>query len=100
MNNYTNNMNQVDEKKTATEHEIIILHYMQTGQLNRKDAIQKFIDFNSSHPDYYAATNAVATVSGSLCPIENLPNSAIIDNLNSQLLYLTGKNLLHNSSQA
>ena len=98
MDNY-NNINQMNEQKTAAEHEFIILHYLQTGQLDRDDAIKKFIDFNSSHPNYYASVNAAAAISGGSCPIESLPNNAIVENLNTQLLYLTGKNLLHNNSQ-
>lgn len=97
MNNY-NNINQINEQKTAAEHEFIILHYLQTGQLDRNDAINKYINFNSSHPDYCKAVNAVIVVSGNSCPIGNLPNGAIVDNLNAQLFYLTGKNLLHNNS--
>ena len=97
MDNY-NNINQMNEQKTAAEHEFIILHYLQTGQLDRDDAIKKFIDFNSSHPDYCKTVNAAAAVSGNLCPIGNLPNGVIVENLNTQLFYLTGKNLLNNNS--
>lgn len=97
MDNY-NNINQVNEQKTAAEHEFIILRYLQTGQLDRDDAIKKFIDFNSSHPDYCKTVNAAAAVSGNLCPIGNLPNGVIVENLNTQLFYLTGKNLLNNNS--
>lgn len=97
MNN-DNNINQMSEQETATEHEFIILHYLQTGQLDRDDAINKYINFNSSHLDYCNTVNTAAAVSGNSCPIWNLPNSAIVKNLNAQLLYLTGKNLLNDNS--
>lgn len=39
-----------DDAKTMAEHESIIRRYRLTGQLDRADAIQKYIDFNQAHP--------------------------------------------------
>lgn len=93
MNNY-HTINQTDEEQTAAEHEAIILHYLKTGELDRDDAIKKYRNFNYTHYEYYTGISVAATATNSLCPIENLPNNAIVDNLNAQLFYLTGKNLL------
>ena len=97
MNNYRT-INQTDEKQTAAEHEAIILHYLNTGELDRDDAIKKYKNFNYTHSEYYTGISVAAAATNSLCPIENLPNNVIVDNLNAQLLYLTGKNLLDNQS--
>lgn len=93
MNNY-HILNQSDDAKTVIEHEAIILHYLSTGQLDRDDAIKKYKNFNDNHTEYYTGISVSAATTNSLCSIESLPNYAIIANLNAQLFYLTGKNIL------
>ena len=92
---FNNNLNEPsDDKQTAIEHEYIILHYVQTGYLDRTDAIKKFKKFNDSHPEYALPMQAGAKASGSAIQIELAPDNVIIGNLNQQLFYLAGKNLL------
>ena len=78
---------QVDDAKTAAEHESIILRYQRT------DAIKKYKDFNDTHPDYYVSMTAVTTVSGSAGLINNAPDNVIVGNLQAQLVYLAGKKI-------
>ncbi len=85
---------QVDDARTAAEHEAIILRYQRTGELDRTDAIKKYKDFNDAHLDYYVSMTAVTTVSGSAGLIDNAPDNVIVGNLQAQLLFLTGKNVL------
>ncbi len=82
-----------DDAITIAEHSAILLHYKQTGHLERSDAIKKYKEFNDNHPEYYLAMKAVATQNGTAVQID-IPDEVIIGNLNQQLLYLTGKNLL------
>ena len=84
---------QVDDAKTAAEHESIILRYQRTGELDRADAIKKYKDFNDAHPDYYVSMTAVTTISGSAELIDNAPDTVIAGNLQAQLVYLTGKKI-------
>lgn len=81
----------IDEAKTTSEHEAIILKYQKTGVLDRDDAIKKYKDFNSAHPEYYASMTVAATASGSSVPIDNVSDNVIVGNLQAQLAYLTGK---------
>ncbi len=85
-----------DDAITIAEHSAILLHYKQTGHLERSDAIKKYKEFNDNHPEYYLAMKTVATQNGTAVQIDDkdIPDEVIIGNLNQQLLYLTGKNLL------
>lgn len=85
---------QLDDEKTIAEHKKIILTYLRTGFLDKADAIKKYKDFNDKHKDYYAAVCIGGTIANNLTSIENMPPQAIIGNLNQQLVFLCGKNLL------
>ena len=85
---------QIDDTKTAAEHEAIILKYQNTGYLDRVDAIQKYNNFNDSHPEYYISMTTAATVLGSAAQIDQVSNDVIVGNLKAQLLYITRKNML------
>lgn len=82
-----------DDVKTAAEHEAIILKYQQTGILDRDDAIKKYNDFNTNHPEYYTSMTITAMVSGSAVPIDRTPDNVIVGNLQAQLTYLIGKKI-------
>lgn len=84
---------QLDDAKTAAEHESIILRYQRTGELDRDDAIKKYKDFNDAHPDYYVSMTTIATVSSSAELIDNVPDNVIVGNLTAQLAYLAGKKI-------
>lgn len=84
----------LDDAKTMAEHQKIITTYQATGQLDRVDAINKYMKFNSSHPEYIAAVNLQGTVFHNVAPMETLSDWDIVSNLNRQLVYLGGKNLL------
>lgn len=83
-----------DDAKTMAEHEYIIMTYRSTGKLDRADAIEKYKDFNRSHPEYIAGVNIQGAVIHNVFPMENLNDFDIVRNLQLQLLYLGGKNLL------
>lgn len=83
-----------DDAKTMAEYQKIITTYQATGQLDRGDAINKYMKFNSSHPEYIAAVNLQGTVFHNVAPMETLSDWDIVSNLNRQLVYLGGKNLL------
>jgi len=83
-----------DDAKTMAEHQRIITTYQATGQLDRADAIKKYKDFNSSHPEYIAAVNLQGTVFHNVAPMDTLSDWGIVMNLNRELMYLGGKNLL------
>lgn len=91
-----------DDATTIAEHSAILLHYRQTGYLDRDDAIRKYKEFNDSHREYYLAMTATANRSGTLVQIDgkDISDEIIIGNLNQQLLYLTGKNLLEDLNHA
>ncbi len=90
-----------DDVTTIAEHTAILRHYKQTGYLERRDAIKKYKEFNDNHPEYYLAMKAVATQNGTAVQIdEDIPDEVIVGNLNQQLLYLTGKNLLEELNHA
>jgi len=90
-----------DEVITATEHTAIILRYSETGQLDRDDAIKKYKDFNAHYPEYYLQMTALAERMGTSAKVddEGTSDGVIVGNLNQQLLYLTGKNLLKKLQQ-
>ena len=50
-----------DDAKTIAEHSSLILTYRQTGNLNREDAIRKYKEFNTKHPEYCAGIEAWTT---------------------------------------
>lgn len=83
-----------DDAKTMVEHQRIITTYQTTGRLDRDDAIKKYKDFNNSHPEYIAAVNLQGTVFHNVAPMDTLSDWDIVMNLNRQLMYLGGKNLL------
>lgn len=85
-----------DDAKTVAEHAEIILRYQKTGYLDRDDAIKKYKKFNDDHLDYYVLMRAATASAGTAVYIEDerIPESVIVGNLNQQLLWLTGKNLL------
>lgn len=99
-NDFLRNVHEAKEKKddatTATEHAAIILRYVQTGWLDRDDAVKKYKKFNDDHKDYWLAMTATTALAGTAADIEDerIPDSVIIGNLNQQLLFLTGENLL------
>lgn len=84
---------QVDDTKTAAEHESIILRYQRTGELDRADAIRRYKDFNDAHPDYYVSMATITTISGGAGLIDNAPDNVIVGNLQAQLVYLAGKKI-------
>lgn len=79
---------------TMVEHEHIITTYCSTGKLDREDAIKKYKDFNNSHPMYMIGLNVQGTAFHNILPIEKLNDFHIVRNLQLQLRYLRGKNLL------
>lgn len=86
-----------DDATTIAEHEAIILHYRQTGHLlDHDDAVRKYEEFNANHPEYYKPMMTIAIQNGTAVQIDdkNTPEEVIVGNLNQQLFYLTGKNLL------
>lgn len=83
-----------DDAKTMAEHEHIIMTYRSTGKLDREDAIKKYNDFNHSHLEYKASVKIQGTIFHNVAPMENLSDFDIVRNLQLQLLYLGGKNLL------
>lgn len=91
-----------DDATTALEHEAIILRFQQTGFLDREDAIKKYNEFNDNHPEYYMAMKAVAFQRGTAVKIDDkdVRGEVIIGNLNQQLLYITGKNMLEELNHA
>ena len=64
---------QMDDEKTITEHEAIIIHYFNTGNLNRKDAIDKYQKFNESHPEYYYTISIVGEATAKLKRLRYTP---------------------------
>ena len=83
----------LDDIKTASEYELMILNYMKTGYLDRDEAIKKYVEFNANHPEYYAGMEITAKASGAIARIEEMPDNIIVKNLKSQFLYLTGRNI-------
>lgn len=83
-----------DDAKTMAEHQKIITEYRTTGRLDREDAIHKYAEFNHCHPEYITAVNLQGLIRHNMAPMQYLSNWDIVSNLNQQLLYLGGKNLL------
>ncbi len=83
----------IDDAKTAAEHEAIILKYHQTGILDRDDAIKKYNEFNTNHPEYYINMTVIASASGSAVSIDRVSDNVVIGNLQAQLDYLIGKKI-------
>lgn len=94
MDNLQQTQKLIDDAKTMAEHQRIIMTYRSTGKLDREDAIEKYKDFNRSHPEYIAGVNIQGAVLHNVFPMENLNDFDIVRNLQLQLLYLGGKNLL------
>ena len=86
-----------DDAKTAAEHSAIILHFLQTGELNRDDAQLKFAKFNMNYPEYFAAIQAKNELLHNMVPWEQLSDWDMIRNLNSQFVYLGCNSLLQDS---
>lgn len=89
-----------DDATTIAEHSAILLHYRQTGGLDREDAIKKYREFNDNHPDYYVAMRAATVSAGTAAYIGDVPNDTLVMNLDDQLFYLTGKKMLEDLSHA
>ena len=94
MNNLQQTQKLCDDAKTMAEHQYIIITYRSTGKLDRQDAIEKYREFNRSHPEYIAGVNMQGAIFHNVLPMENLSDFDIVRNLQLQLLYLGGKNLL------
>ncbi len=75
-------------------HEAIILRYIKTGQLDRKHAIQVYRRFSEKNPGYTAAVQAQAPLWNSGIDLSTASDDVIVRNLNQQIIYLGGKNLL------
>lgn len=76
------------------EHSTIILRYRKTGCLDRSYAIEKYKDFNIAHPEYIIDVNICGFGNHNVTALENMNDWDIVANLNRQLIYLRGKNLL------
>lgn len=102
--NFVKQMNDLkkakDDATTIAEHSAILLHYKQTGCLDRDDAIKKYREFNDNHPDYYVAMRAATVAAGTVAHIGDVPNDVLVMNLDSQLFYLTGKKVLEDLNHA
>lgn len=83
-----------DDAKTMAEHQKIIIEFCTTGRLDREDAIHKYTEFNHSHSEYIAAVELEGAFFHNVAPMENLSDWDIVSNLNRQLMYLGGKDLL------
>ena len=86
----TNPFRDIEKEKTIIEHSKIINDYKKLGIINRDEAIKKYLDFNSKHPDYYSNLNLVTTISNTKIKITEADNDTIITNLEAQLLWLQG----------
>lgn len=94
MDNLERTKTVIEDTKTMVEYQNIIVTFRATGRLNREDAIHKYKEFNRSHPEYIAAVNLQGTVFHNVAPMDTLSDWDIVMNLNRQLMYLGGKNLL------
>jgi len=83
-----------DDAKTIMEYEAIILRFLRTGMLDREDAIAKCKKFYITHPEYVAWMNAQNIVCDHLKPWEELTDGEVVGNMNRQLIYIGGKNML------
>ena len=83
-----------DDVKTTVEYEAVILRFLQNGMLDRADAIAKCIRFYITHPEYVEWMNAQNIVCDNLKPWEELTDGEVVGNMNRQLIYIGGKNML------
>lgn len=83
-----------DDAKAIVEYEAIILRFLRTGMLDREDAIAKCKKFYITHPEYVAWMNAQNMVCDNLKPWEELTDGEVVGNMNRQLIYIGGKNML------
>lgn len=83
-----------DDAKTIVEYEAIILRFLRTGMLDREDTIAKCKKFYITHPEYVAWMNAQNIVCDNLKPWEELTDGEVVGNMNRQLIYIGGKNML------
>ena len=83
-----------DDAKTIVEYEAIILRFLRTGMLDREDAIAKCKKFYITHPEYVTWMNAQNIVCDNLKPWEELTDGEVVGNMNRQLIYIGGKNML------
>ena len=83
-----------DDAKTIVEYEAIILRFLRTGMLDREDAIAKCKRFYITHPEYVEWMNAQNIVCDNLKPWEELTDGEVVGNMNRQLIYIGGKNML------
>ena len=86
----TNPFRDIEKEKTIIEHSKIINDYKKLGIINRDEAIKKYLDFNSKHPDYYSNLNLVTTISNTKIKITEADNDTLIANLKAQILWLQG----------
>ena len=86
----TNPFSDIEKEKTIIEHSKIINDYKSLGIINRDEAIKKYLDFNSKHPDYYSNLNLVTTISNTKIKITEADNDTLIANLKAQILWLQG----------
>lgn len=85
---------EIEKQKVIIEHTSIIQHYQQAGTLDRQDALEKYMSFNTKYPEYIYDMSRVALASNSLIPIDEATNSGIIKNLLTQLTWLQEKSIL------
>lgn len=83
-----------DDEKTIMEYEVIILRFLQTGMLDRADAIAKCKKFNRTHPQYAAIIELQNALDNNRNSREDLTDEKIIYNMNLQLIYISGRNML------
>lgn len=84
----------IDKEKIIEEHSSIICNYNKTGFLDRENAIEKYIAFNKKYYEYYSKKEVIITATNTSIKINDATNDVIIDNLKSQLLWLTGSDYL------
>ena len=84
----------VDGVKTLVVHESIILKYRHTGELNREYAIQVYQDFWNENPGYKLLLQGQNMINHNCFAITQLSDAEIVANLNAQVMYCGGKNLL------
>lgn len=89
-----------DDAKTIAEHSRLILTYRQTGFLNREEAIRKYKEFNTKHQEYCAGVEVSRIIGAHVIPLEQMSDHDIAANLNCQLMYIGGKNLLEGLNHA
>ncbi len=85
---------QTDTWKTLIEHEQIILTYKNTGKLNREHALSVYRNFSIKHPGYMAQVAAETAILQNGIDLAFASDAQIVNNLNRQVLYLSGKSLL------